>query len=451
MDTGVRHALRLPMLASVVVLLLMISGPAFSLEGENHRTVTQTAITVLHRVDEAAWNWYAGNPGVFTSVQTPVCIEIRTIRLRPWEFWASPPAQQLIEEAGWVDYYNDVEFVDVEGTGRDNPHVDEWDAIDDIPHHEYGGRNFTAFNHFIDIRKGPGYFDDYDGYSYAYGSARRDEYQDASDALSGAEAFFADLAGFKIDEGIAWWFNDEYVDLPCYSWYRDCSPAVERYSYPGDKGIYATVIDELKARFPQAESTGQTGMGIPYSVFMPVDNMARYWFDRFVETRDILALAPVMHAIQDASVPHHASGCMGNWHGEYERDIKPLIEIWVTEDAFLIETTALVESWNRVDPDPPTHLEVSDWSKTPAINWRIDQLVTWVALNAYREYESTYGNFGGGYSFNEPSARELTKLATAMSTLVLLKGYPRVPPELRIERPILEREPIRPPIPLPSE
>ncbi len=226
----------------------------------------------------------------------------------------------VIREAWKVDDYEDLEFVDVEGgwlgdSGRDDPHDSSaWDD-DDVAHYQYGDRVFTAFNHFIDIKKGVGIFDDYDGYSYRKGSASRDEYQDADDVAEGFwEELFASLSGKEVDEGINWWFNDEYVHAPGQPWYRGCSPAIERYSFPEDKGIYSSKEAELKERFPLASSIGHSGQGIPYSVFMPVDNMARYWYMSFTKTYKPVELGPVMHAIQDASVPHHAAGYMGNWH-----------------------------------------------------------------------------------------------------------------------------------------
>jgi hypothetical protein len=126
---------------------------------------------------------------------------------------------KVIREAWKIDEIDDLEFVDVEGgwfgSGRDDPHDSSaWDD-DDEAHYEYDGRNFTAFNHFIDIKKGGGIFDDYDGYSYRKGSASRDEYQDADEVAEGFWAnLFATLSGKKVDEGINWWFNDEYVHAP---------------------------------------------------------------------------------------------------------------------------------------------------------------------------------------------------------------------------------------------
>lgn len=284
-----------------------------------------------------------------------------------------------------MDEYRDLEFVDVEGIGeaRDDPHRDDpwYAAVDDEAHYAEDGYCLTAFNHFIDIQKGPGLFDDYDGYAYHRGSACRGQFQDAADAASGFwAALLAKISGFKVDAGLAgYWFNDEYVHAPCHPWYRGCSPAVERYSFPAEEGQYGSVRDELAARFPLAASTGGRGKGIPYSVFMPVDNMARYWYGRFLETEDPQALGPVLHAIQDASVPHHAAGYSGNWHGRYETDADPRIAEWLGDDGFLADVSDLVDRWSWEDPAPPATLARDQYTRRPAINWRIDQLVTWVA------------------------------------------------------------------------
>ena len=331
-------------------------------------------------------------------------------------------ARTIVNEAGKVDDYKDVELVDVEGLGRDNPHKGSG-LFEDKAHYGYEDHNFTAFNHFIDIKKGAGLFDDYDGYSYRRGSASRDEYQDADDVVEGFwQKLFARVSGKKVDEGLNWWFNDEYVHALGHPWYRGCSPAVEHYSFPEDRDIYGSKQAELQTRFPLAESTGQSGRGIPYSVFMPVDNMARYWYSQFRRTRDPVALGSVMHAIQDASIPHHAAGYMGNWHARYEADLDTAIGNWFGDaNRFNADVKALYAQWNRVDPSPPNHLNAGDWVKVPGRNWRIDQLVTWVALNAYREYDRTYNHFRNGYRFNQNSSRELTKIATAIGVLVLNK------------------------------
>jgi hypothetical protein len=271
--------------------------------------------------------------------------------------------RRVVFNAWYTDQYSDLEFVDVEGTGifsdaRDDPHKDEWDADDDDPHYEFQGRKFTAFNHFIDIKKGHGTFDDYDGYSYKRGSASRNEYQKMSELIevtdipSGVAFMFTESGDMKVDAAINFWFNDEYAHAPGHKWYRRgrCSPALERYSFPEDKGKYNSVDAECKARFPMAEATGHRNRGIPWSVFMPVDNMARYWYSVFLESNNPNHLGQVMHAIQDASVPHHAAGCNGNWHANYELVLEELrIPNWLRDASFTNDVKALFGKWNRVD------------------------------------------------------------------------------------------------------
>jgi len=227
----------------------------------------------------------------------------------------------LALQSAVVDFYRDLELVDVEGStidgGRDDPHKEDKSkigeislfgveigiytktAIDDIPHYSSHGRNFSAFNHFIDIKKGYGRFDDFDGYSYEYGSAHRDQYQLVEEELKDWEGWEEFMGWFveqfrrdKVDQGLNYWLNDEYVHAPGQPWYRHCSPSIERYSFFYEKGIYRSLEEESRARFPLADSTGERGKGIPYSIFMPVDNMARYWYEEFLRTGDWLALGP---------------------------------------------------------------------------------------------------------------------------------------------------------------
>ncbi|MEM3137905.1 MAG: hypothetical protein QW760_05255, partial [Thermofilaceae archaeon] len=331
--------------------------------------------------------------------------------------------------------------VDVEGTtingGRDDPHRSELFAIDDVPHYSTSVEislpfingefrfNHSPFNHFIDINKGPGIFDDFDGYSYLRGSASRGHYEK--------------VPRFGIEGGrdawVNFWFNDEYVHAPGQDWYRGCSPSISRYSFFYERGVYSSLEEESRARFPLADSIGIAienytiefnafrRKGVPYSVFMPVDNLARYWYEEFLRSGDWLALGPVMHAIQDASVPHHAAGYIGNWHDNYEGEgLSVRVEAWLNDASFRNEVRNLVNQWNRDDPNPPHTLTQNDWRRSPCKNWRIDHLVTWVALNAYHVYATVYNHFRNGYRFDENSARDLVMKATAMSTLVRIKA-----------------------------
>ncbi len=341
--------------------------------------------------------------------------------------------QDIIDEVAEPDNYRDLEFVDVESLqysgGRDDPHVKTVADNDDVPRYDTQGFIFAAFNHYIDIRKGPGLFDDYDGYSYMKGSASRNQYQNAWDAKDDWKIeLVAKLTGHKkVDDGIAYWFNDEYVHAPGMKWYRGCSPSIERYSFPRDKKTYATVEDEAVARFPLADSTGKSGKGIPYSVFLPLDNLARYWYIVFLYANpgkmNVPALfAPVLHAIQDAIVPHHGAGCNGNWHNRWENTFEENLETWLSQEEFKRDAQALYVGWRQNRIPAPIPLKPDDWKQAPSINWTIDQLVTWLAICSCREYEHTYNLFKDGYKVDLDCCKRMARTATAMALLVYDKA-----------------------------
>jgi predicted phosphoadenosine phosphosulfate sulfurtransferase len=71
---------------------------------------------------------------------------------------------------------------------------------------------------------------------------------------------------------------------------------------------------------------------------------------------------------------------------------------------------------------PPGRLSSADWNLTPRKNWNIEDLVTWMALNSYREYADVYDHFRKGYVFVEKSVKELTEKAAAMSMLALFEA-----------------------------
>jgi hypothetical protein len=331
-------------------------------------------------------------------------------------------SERLARASEATDFYQDLEFVDV-NFGRDDPHREEPGKLNDQAHHVVDQRTLTAFNHFIDIKKGPGRFDDYDGYSYYRGSAQGEQFQPASNLVSRWEYIFASLTGFKVDEGIQYWLNDEYVHAPGRKWYRNCSPSLERYSFPQDLGHYPGKRAELAARFPLTERQGQKGRGVPYSVFMPLDNLARYWWGRWQRRPDrIELLGPVLHAVQDASIPHHAAGYNGNWHVDYEHALNRVASRLSQNSRAQAEARRLLGRWTWQDPHPPRRrLEPADRERRPAHNWPIQQLVTWLALHAYHEYAETYQHFRNGWTQNLASMERLFVLAVALGALVMKK------------------------------
>ena len=389
-----------------------ISKSALAYNPREHMNITKFAFDILREMYPGIYDGY-----LWLNGEDP---QIRNMNYEARD--GDPPAPPkppssaaLVDRVAWEslapDYYRDLEFVDVEGTIRDNPHRHEtilelgFDINDDARYStardlvsvlKIHKQNFTAFNHFIDVRSyHKSRFDDYDGYSYQLST-------------------LLDLG--VIDEVVMFYLDDEYVHAPGQKWYNGCSPSVERYSFPTK---YPTKDAELKARFPLAESVGGSG-GIPYTVFLPVDNMARYWYGRFLDILDPLDLGPVMHAIQDASVPHHAAGILGNWHARYEEDIADYVHKITTNRGAI---KALVKSWDRTDIGVPESLEPGDYAKIPAINWDIEELVTWVALNAYRQYEAYYDTNIISFELH-PESAELIRIATAMSVLVLKKALP---------------------------
>lgn len=383
------------------------------MNGPTHRLITEKAIIFL---DEMA------KP--FTMNQKRIS-----------EF--STAIQQWNSDTDGKNFFeNDIEFVDVEGgsgDAMDDPHSNQTWAIEDDPHYKDYGYPFTSFTHFIDIKKGAGIFDDYDGYSYHNGSACHDQHESMTDniydAKNPAAAWFIDLGTKVADVNeidaciMGYWFNDEYVHIPGGKWYADCSPATWRYSYPNDTAKYPDKYAELKARFPTAKSTGSKGRGIPYSVFTPVDNLGRYWYERYLVSGDPNDLGPLLHAVQDATVPHHAAGYLGNYHAAYEDSLDAYANEICTNyiSTFQSDVLKLFHQWNKKGATYKTLTYENDYSKVPNKNWNINQLITWAAFKAFHEFDQTYGGFKKNLFFQN-SAYGLLTISCALSMLVLQKA-----------------------------
>ncbi len=359
------------------------------MNGSTHRCITKKAIEILDSVERG--------------------ITVSSYRLTNY-------ADSLAQSNSDTDHLKDLEFVDVEGwynTGRDNPHKKESSQIDDEPHYKETrvglNMDLTAFNHFIDIRKGTGKFDDYDGYSYQSAKYGQHEKQDIK------------VNKVYVDDLMQWWFNDEYVHAPGQEYYENCSPSVWRYSYPNKK-VYSDKYAELKARFPLAEYQGKSGKGIPYSVFMPLDNLGRYWYEEFLLDGKLTSLGPALHAVQDAAVPHHASGYLGNYHRKYEDLLDEYAKKYVLTSTFRSNVLYQYNQWKSNGGTVSSLIYKDDYNKVPGINWRVDHLITWLAFRAYREFSITYSGFNGFNGLNLATTERLLEYSCSMSMLLLEKA-----------------------------
>lgn len=382
------------------------------MNGPTHREVTEKAIRLLAK-EHSDFSYKIGTAPLMASAET-----------------ISTETDAMLTANSKSDHKNDLEFIDVE-SNRDNPHEDSASCIDDVARYstkEFSEKiadvkyDFTSFQHFIDLGH-KGIYDDYDGYSYRHGSACENEYEPGFHARSGwvRKGFFSSKG--TLDADINYYFNDEYVHAPGMKWYRNCSPAVWHYTFCEHFDKYFQILQ----RYPLAQGTGKRNCGIPYSVLTPVDNMGRFWYERFLISGNLVDLGPVMHAIQDACVPHHTSGYMGNWHEKYENCLEN--EFSSYKDKCDSSVLNLYRKWSKNGGSSPNKITYpASRTMTPNKSWRIDHLITWLACQSHYQYINDYNHFNNDSwqkkeSFtNNKKPRELLDLAVAMSMLVLEKA-----------------------------
>lgn len=343
--------------------------------------------------------------------------------------------EEIVELAWKPDEIEDLEFVLVLGSlsddDRDDPHAgSDGEAVVDKPFYKvdpdlglsgvFNPIYCTAYNHYIDIAKGRGRYDDYDGYSYGRGSARKKQYEGRAWTF-----------GRGYDGVIAEAMKRCYVHVKGRRFYidspgRECSPSTHLYSFPSDMERFVDPVQEGLSRFPNTSGTFWRSKGVSDSVFLPVDNMARKRFSVFLSTGEARELGYVLHAIQDASVPHHAAGRAGNWHMLYEETLDNRVRNWIEEEKLDEGVKELFSRCLGQDGPAPGRLVDSDRSRLPGVGWNVESMVTWLALNAFHEYEVTFKNFKHGPDYNSrkgrTSIREMAIKATAISMLALVKA-----------------------------
>ena len=349
------------------------------------------------------------------------------------------------------DFRNEMSYIDINGAGTatddalDDPHHDKWFESPDKCEKSGIGSSFAAYNHFIDIGKGKGTYNDYDGYSYHKGSGSVNEYETLHDAvpyftgdgfLNGINTVLKLVTNScKVDEALAWYFNDSNVEYPGSKWYCNCSPALWNYSYPLDK---YTKYSEMEKRFPWGKYGTEAyrrnkNKCVPWSVFMPVDNLGRYWYETFMLSREYWDLGPVLHAVQDACVPHHAAGHMGNYHAKYEKFLESYLHdkdtgntSWSKIKAYRYEAETKYKKFCYMGARPKSLTYPQGLQKEePNLSWTVDEIITWAAFNAYYEYVNTYNSFKSfknAKSLDNASAQKLFVLSLALSMLILKKA-----------------------------
>lgn len=369
------------------------------------------------------------------------------------------------------DFRNEMSFIDINGAGTandnalDDPHVSKAFESPDKCEKSGLGSSFAAYNHFIDIGKGKGTYNDYDGYSYHKGSGSVNEYETLHDAvqyftgdgfLNGINSLLQLFTkSYKVDEALAWYFNDSNVEYPGSKWYRNCSPALWNYSYPSK--TYNNKYNEMTKRFPwggYGTNAGKRNKGkcVPWSVFMPVDNLGRYWYETFLMSRKVWDLGPVLHAVQDACVPHHAAGHMGNYHAKYEKYLEGYLYdkdngkgSWSNLTSLRRQAAELFKSYNVMGAKPKSLTYPKGLTaEKPNLSWSVDEIITWAAFNAYYEYVNTYNSFKSFKSaktLNIASAQKLFVLSLALSMLILKKAQidaVELPRERKVDKIVIE-------------
>ena len=373
-----------------------------NIEGKCHKDLTGLAFDLFDRVDDIHLAFRDRKDAVVEESEKTDCKkDLELVKVRRWNFLGG---RNDPHRRGWFLFkiFQDIRFYQ----------SNEFNIMEGVVPDLY----WTALNHYIDVRGGPGNYDDYDGYSFNHGSAHSNQRELAQRH-----------GNVGIDTVINTLLSGFYVHAPGRPWYDGCSESVRWYSRYSEGTTYSSVEEEARARFPTAVRPPRMNTGVPESVFFPVDNIAKHWYDRLTLANAAECLGYVMHALQDAAVPHHAAGCAGNFHTTYEERQIGEIGHLVQEQTFADEVLGLFEDWRGTPGGSPARLSQGDHGRTPGIKWEVDMLATWLAVNAYKEFKDAYRGFeGGSYIHDTDSMRGLALKAGAISMLALAKADDKV-------------------------
>ncbi|MBM4461589.1 MAG: hypothetical protein FJ011_28175, partial [Chloroflexi bacterium] len=297
-------AVALTLLVLAVLVAAPQSPPARAYNADTHQELVEEAFRILNlpamrNSYPGVYDYYASLPTLCGAAGDPLVCDVPREGEGAIDLEHNAIAA-IAREARNTDYYLDL-------AQRDVREWDDWFQTRDEHYTEdLFPANFTRNSHYIDLsgRRDP-LFDDHDGYS-SDSAVQEEDWEDIEDVIG------FDIPGMDTgspDDAVRWWYNDEYVIIDPPWW----SPALYRYATNALAGAGAdAVAQELADRFPQEAG------GFQHSVFMPLDNMATYWYRRFLADHEPRNLGPALHAAGDAAVPMHAHAIHGVWHVPYE-------------------------------------------------------------------------------------------------------------------------------------
>ncbi len=327
------------LLLALIFCLVSSSQPVQAYNGGTHSEIVRMAFKYLKKKDPEIWNAYSSLPSRCQVADCSVIVcppcdpDIDLVCKEPCEPVADVKGDinaidLIISEAPMPDLYQDLKIC-VNSSLMN--FVNIWDIGVSGCRYEGVGHGFTSWFHYIDIRKGKGEVDDYDGFSPT--SACWDQWEELCGPEEGGSDGYSRFGKYcTFRTGCNWPFIVDPVDVCIDEWYLDEgkivlnpseSPGLYRYCTACLDPTSYTIDEEMSKRRIAGHEFGD-------SIIPPADNAATYWYKQFMQgNHDPRNMGAVLHFLADVSVPHHADGVSGTWHSgyedEYEIEITPLL------------------------------------------------------------------------------------------------------------------------------
>lgn len=305
-------------------LLMVLCAPS-QIQAMNQAHHRKTVMKAFQLLDDPrlgmGWlrDWYEDHEVCFDCYPSPAPLEWGNDDYPQYEGEVDNVMEAVAAETYNTDDYQDLAMCnDVWGADDCRIHIVDifgWDFWG-IEGWFVKEKNLTSFLHFVDTTKIGEYNDEWDGYSCDSAKDIEYEIQDIP-ALDDeyVDSMTCDYLGNPDGPGVG--DPEGYLHLN-----PDYSPALYRYiTVPAG----SSACEEVATRFCRNNcddicDSGADGLWLEDVDFPPASNLGRYWYTQWIDTENPLFLGPVMHAVTDATVPHHASGYLGNWHRQFEDD-----------------------------------------------------------------------------------------------------------------------------------